>query len=465
MSCKRHVRYIRIALYPVPNCYAASAQRSFPVKRVNVWVLRNAWIFDFVRGVVSLLFGLALWFYFDQALTVGVLMLGVYLLADGVFDIAAWYQARQAGGRGWARLLTGLLSVFFALATFVLNIFAFVFLVIYFGVRMMAHGAIDLYQFIAQFTRAPDPEHPAKRFLWLSGIGLLSFGLFTVAFSLFVPLIFAVYLGLYFVFDGVVSLFTAATQAGVIPDRFARLPGEGQTTHGDLSADDGSLRAFAFVRHSGAMGMGHAGWAFEWPNGWFNCGSVENRSGAPYTPGGKADFWTANTQDPVATMVAMGPGYDEYKVFHVSNARPKDAWASVAWISRQPYFIQRRNCADATYDVLRAFGVDTIFDTSQKSMPNEWYAALPGPSYPIAEYPHIPLAPAHAAQLARTPVKQLVLEIPAAMPATARPGARVVVVDSTRWAGGWITSTTRRPPPSATASARSTPEYAASASG
>jgi uncharacterized membrane protein HdeD (DUF308 family) len=385
MSCKRHVRYIRIALYPVPNCYAASAQRSFPVKRVNVWVLRNAWIFDFVRGVVSLLFGLALWFYFDQALTVGVLMLGVYLLADGVFDIAAWYQARQAGGRGWARLLTGLLSGFFALATFVLNIFAFVFVVIYFGVRMMAHGAIDLYQFIAQFTRAPDPEHPAKRFLWLSGIGLLFFGLFTVAFSLFVPLIFAVYLGLYFVFDGVVSLF---------------------------SADDGSLRAFAFVRHSGAMGMGHAGWAFEWPNGWFNCGSVENRSGAPYTPGGKANFWTANTQDP-------GPGYDEYKVFHVSNARPKDAWATVAWISRQPYFIQRRNCADATYDVLRAFGVDTIFDTSQKSMPNEWYAALPGPSYPIAEYPHIPLAPAHAAQLARTPVQQLALEIPAAMPATA----------------------------------------------
>jgi hypothetical protein len=221
------------------------------------------------------------------------------------------------------------------------------------------------------------------------------------------------------VFDGVVSLFTAATQAGVIPDRFARLPEGGQTTHGDPGADGGSLRAFAFVRHSGAMGMGHAGWAFEWPNGWFNCGSIENRSRAAFAPAGKADFWTANTQDPVATMVEIGPGYDEYKVFHVPNARPKDAWATVAWISRQPYFIQRRNCADATYDVLRAFGVDTIFDTSQKSMPNEWYAALPGPSYPIAEYPHIPLAPAHAAQLARAPVKQIVLEIPAAMPALA----------------------------------------------
>src|SRR6478735_4328568 len=117
--------------------------KGFSVERVNTWVLRNPWIFDFVRGVVSLLFGLALWF-FDWALTVGVIILGVYLLADGIFDIAAWLQARQVGGRAWARLLTGLLSIFFALATFVLNIFAFVFVVIFFGVRMIVHGAIDL---------------------------------------------------------------------------------------------------------------------------------------------------------------------------------------------------------------------------------------------------------------------------------------------------------------------------------
>ena len=43
--------------------------------RLNTWALRNPWIFDFVRGVISLLFGLALWFYFDQALTIGVLAL------------------------------------------------------------------------------------------------------------------------------------------------------------------------------------------------------------------------------------------------------------------------------------------------------------------------------------------------------------------------------------------------------
>ena len=395
-------------------------RKGFSVERLNAWMLRSPWIFDFVRGVFSLLFGLALWFFFDQALTIGVLALGVYLLADGIFDIAGWYQARQTGSRGWSRLLLGLLSVLFALATFVLGILAFVFMVIYFGIRMIVHGAIDLYHFVAQFTSAPDPEHPTKRFLWLTGLGLIFFGLFTIL----VSTLRAVHLRhlhrpLLHLRRRDLSLHRRG-QGRTAPRPFrARDAGQGETVHGDATAEGPGLRAMAFVRHSGAMGMGHAGWAFEWPNGWFNCGSVENRSGAAYTPAGKADFWTANTQDPVATMVELGPGYDEYKVFRVPNPHPKDAWATVAWISRQPYFVQRRNCADATYDVLRAFGVDTIFDTSQKSMPNEWYAALPGPSYPIPEHPHIPLAPAHVAQLERAPVKQIVLEIPDAMPTVA----------------------------------------------
>jgi hypothetical protein len=118
-------------------------------------------------------------------------------------------------------------------------------------------------------------------------------------------------------------------------------------------------------------------------------------------------------------MIELGPGYDEYKVFRVPNPHPKDAWSAVVWISRQPYLVQRRNCADDTFDVLRAFGVDTIFDTTQKRMPNEWYEALPGASYHTQEHPHIPLSPAHAAQLAHAPVKQIVLRIPDQMPAVA----------------------------------------------
>jgi uncharacterized membrane protein HdeD (DUF308 family) len=215
------------------------------MQRVKAWLLRSPWIFDVVRVVFSLLFGLALWFFFDQALTLGALALGVYLLADGVLDIAGWYQARLTGGRGWSRLLLGLLSVLFALATFVLGILVFIFVVIYVGIRMIVHGAIDLYHFVAQFTSAPDPEHPSKRFLWLTGLGLIVFGLFTVVFSIFVPFILALYIGRYFLFDGVTYLFTAAIKASLLPDRSRPLFGHGETIHGDPTADGPGLRAMA----------------------------------------------------------------------------------------------------------------------------------------------------------------------------------------------------------------------------
>jgi uncharacterized membrane protein HdeD (DUF308 family) len=268
--------------------------------RFNAWMLKSPWVLDVVRGVLSLLFGLALWLSYAQALTIGVLALGVYLLIDGLFDILLWYQARLAGERGWSRLWMGVLSVSFALAIFVLNVFAFTIVVIYFGIRMIVHGALDLYYFIAQVTSAPGLEpdlddHPTKRFLWLTGLGLILVGLVTIAVSIFVPFVVAIYLGLYFFFDGITFLFTAAVKAGLLPDRPLGPTGQGKTIHGDVTAEGPGLRALAFVRHSGAMGMGHVGWAFEWPNGWFNCGSVENRSSSAYQPAGKADFWTAHT--------------------------------------------------------------------------------------------------------------------------------------------------------------------------
>jgi hypothetical protein len=270
-----------------------------------------------------------------------------HLRPPGGAPVAA-QRADLAGDRGWSRLWMGLLSVTPALAIFVLNVFTFTFVVIYCGIRMTMHGAMGLYHFIAQFTSAPDPEHPTKRFLWLSGLGLILVGLFTIVFSLFVPLVVAIYFGLYFLFDGAAFLFSAALKAGLLPDLSDAPTDQGQTIHGDATADEPGLSALAFVRHSGTMGMGHVGWAFEWPNGWFNCGSVENRALAAYLPAGQADFWTAHTQDPVSTMVELGPGYNEYKVFCVPNPHPKDAWSAIVWISRQPYLVQRRNYADDT---------------------------------------------------------------------------------------------------------------------
>jgi hypothetical protein len=171
-------------------------------------------------------------------------------------------------------------------------------------------------------------------------------------------------------------------------------------------------RAVVFVRRSGAKGLGHVGWAFEWKTGWFNTGSVENRSNAAFAAPDKMDFWTTHSLQPVATMLQQPPGYDEFKVFHVANPHPKDAWKTVVWISRQPYSVVRRNCSDCVFDVLRAYGVADLVDTAQENVPSRWYDALPAQSYPIVDETAIPLDPSRAEALARLPVQEVKLRIP-----------------------------------------------------
>jgi hypothetical protein len=150
-------------------------------------------------------------------------------------------------------------------------------------------------------------------------------------------------------------------------------------------------RAIVFVRHSGAAGLGHISWAFEWRNGWFNVGGVENRNYHAIAPPEQADFWTAHTTDPIATMQKFGRGYDEYKIFYVTQPRPKAAWRTIVWLSRIVYTLIRHNCVDATYDVLRTYGVANLPDPAMQYAPNDWYDSLPGPSYAIALNPTIPL--------------------------------------------------------------------------
>ena len=89
----------------------------------------------------------------------------------------------------------------------------------------------------------------------------------------------------------------------------------------DLPADlpPTTRRAIVFVRHPGANGLGHIGWAFEWNNGWFNAGSVENQAGKPFVKAQEMGFWSVHTLDPIGAMQKQILTYDEYKVFYVTQ--------------------------------------------------------------------------------------------------------------------------------------------------
>jgi uncharacterized membrane protein HdeD (DUF308 family) len=386
--------------------------------KVQTWVLRNPWIFDLVRGVLYLLLGLGAFLFRDRIILIVSVGIGFYLIVDGVMDIITSYRAARARSGGQTHFLIGLLSVTVGVAAIFLQSLVFFLAFIYVGVRTLIHGLSDLWKWLSLRRNANDPEREIKKNLWLPGLARVAVGIAVLVLGYTLFRFYAIFLAAYFVIDGVVFLVNAANKAGLIHIGRVSSPAEVATAAtatssvGGLSAEGAGLRAVVVVRRNGAMGMGHVGWAFEWPTGWFNAGSVENRLGGAYEPPGKTDFWSVHTQTPIGSLYEFGPTYDEFKVFDVPRPHPHDAWKTVVWVSRQPYAVQRRNCADAAYDILHTFGVDNILDTAQKVFPNEWYDSLPGTSYKISEQADIPLRPNKVARLQRLWTHLIHLTIP-----------------------------------------------------
>jgi len=157
--------------------------------------------------------------------------------------------------------------------------------------------------------------------------------------------------------------------------------------------------------------LGHIGWAFEWNNGWFNAGSVENQAGKPFVKPQDMGFWSVHTLDPIGAMQKQAITYDEYKVYFVTQPLPKDAWKTVIWESRQSYSVLRHNCNDVAYDILRAYGVTELLDPVEGLVPNDWYDAQAGPSYIIQESPIIPIH-LHLMSKRELVMKEIMLTIP-----------------------------------------------------
>jgi uncharacterized membrane protein HdeD (DUF308 family) len=371
---------------------------SSAVSQPITWLERNSWAMDAVRGYLSTLYGVFILSASSGAVVVALFMaLGVYLMADGVLDLLLSVRTLRNGGQEQTRWLTGLVSLAAGIGALAIQESFLLLLIIAFGVRSIVQGGAEIWRSVSSlWRRQRRTVSEGERFLWLDGLGRLTLGVVVIAISPLAFFALLLYFGVYLIVDGLAAIHVATLKRG--------RRGAGYISLSPLAPPDaavpladperpGALRALVFVRRGGANGLGHAAWAFEWPNGWFNAGSVENPSGAAFAPVDKMGMWTAHTFDPVATMMRQATPYDEFKVLFVDGPRFTDAWRAVVWVSRTPYSVQRRNCADATYDVLRVYGAETLPDTAQKSVPNEWYDAIPGLSYHIADHATVPIRP------------------------------------------------------------------------
>lgn len=141
------------------------------------------------------------------------------------------------------------------------------------------------------------------------------------------------------------------------------------------------MRACVFLRRSGAMGLGHVGWAFEQRDGLFYTGAVENPSGSPVAHPNDIGFWSVKTKDPVGQMRKRS--YDSYKVIGLNGGNHVRAWSKVIQVKKSWYTLLFGNCMDDTYNVLRAYGVHSMPLPAASVTPNNWFDSLKWSYYPV----------------------------------------------------------------------------------
>lgn len=162
------------------------------------------------------------------------------------------------------------------------------------------------------------------------------------------------------------------------------------------------MQAMIFLRRNAAFGLGHVGWAFQYNDGSYSEGAVENPSGGPVEPPGQNGFWDSRVPEPFAAMRARN--YDAYKAVQVVNFSTTDADNTVAWEAQQYYIAIGSNCEDFTYDVLTSYGADLPLPFFHWA-PNDWFAAIPGPEIPLpAAGPAEALAPMAISPTSGVPV-------------------------------------------------------------
>jgi len=141
------------------------------------------------------------------------------------------------------------------------------------------------------------------------------------------------------------------------------------------------MRACIFLRRSGAMGLGHVGWAFEKEDGIFYAGAVENPSGSPVAHPDDIGFWSVKTKDPVGHMRKRA--YDTYKIIGLRKGNHVRAWSKVLQVKKSWYTLLFGNCMDDTYNVLKEYGVPSMPLPGVSVTPNNWYDSMNWKEYPV----------------------------------------------------------------------------------
>jgi uncharacterized membrane protein HdeD (DUF308 family) len=367
---------------------------------------QRIWWMELTRGILTFTFGLLFLTSRSFAPRLFIYSLGMYLVIDGVLEIYGVHNRQSISQVKMREYFSGAMSLFAGLLSLIFPTFTLFLLAAIIAIRLIYHGLLHM-------RTARNTRYPYTILSWIYNGLLALLGLFLLLFPLHAITILVVFLGSYMLVAGLMlqlrGIFLRLTSSDLpsLPSHLLQVPPE---------LSDGfpptTRRAVVFVRRRAAYGLGHIAWGFEWMNGWFNVGSVENILRKPFTNPGQMDFWSVHTLNPSATIQNREFPYDEYKLFFVAQPHPKEAWKTVVWESQQPYAFVHHNCCDATYEILHAYGCTELLDPAKEYIPNDWYDALPGTSYLINEGAALPVYP-HLQSRREIVTREIALAIPA----------------------------------------------------
>lgn len=363
------------------------------------------WWMELARGIITCAVGLLFLTAKSFAPRLFMYSLGAYLVIDGVLELADMRRRKSFSQHGYLEYAGGVVSLFAGLLSLI-----FPTVTLYFLASIIALSLI--FRSVSQMRTARKVRGPYVIFLWTSSGLFVLLSLFVLLLPQLAITVLVVFLGSYMLVAGLSLLLRGLSLRfrfnGLLTST-SQPPQAPPGLSNDLSPS--TRRAIVFVRRTAAEGLGHIAWGFEWLNGRFNVGSVENTGGKPFAGPEEMDFWSVHTLNPVATIQERKYPYDEYKLFLVTQPHPKDAWKTVVWESRQPYSFVHHNCCDVTYEILRTYGCTELLDPAKEYIPNDWYDALPGASYAIARSPIIPLC-LHKQSRREISLREVALVIP-----------------------------------------------------
>ena len=168
-------------------------------------LLSKYWWILLVRGIAAVLFGIVALVWTEITLEVLILLVGAYLLVDGLFTLISAFGDRQSNERWWLLLLEGLVGVIAGIAIFIWPALSGLVLLYLVAAWAFATGILEIIAAV-QLRREIEgewlliisgilsiifgvliaifPGEGALAVVWLIGIYALLFGLLLILLSL-----------------------------------------------------------------------------------------------------------------------------------------------------------------------------------------------------------------------------------------------------------------------------------------